>query len=180
MPYSQWAHWIFHHEVNSAITVSSLLPLHGELIGWSHEQVTVSSWCEMQTHGRLTAGSQCELQTHGRLTARSQCEIVSWVSCEVDEWLQNELAVSFYVSLQCVCSEVKFFTGKSLNLNIGCEKHSIHWNICQRVCYLPKWHQVLKIDDQRGIWQNILCQIEQKCHFCGCLTKYMGCDELNV
>ena len=29
----------------------------------------------------------------------------------VDEWLQNELAVSFYVSLQCVSCELKFFTG---------------------------------------------------------------------
>ena len=29
----------------------------------------------------------------------------------VDEWLLNELAVSFYVSLQCVSCELKFFTG---------------------------------------------------------------------
>ena len=29
----------------------------------------------------------------------------------VEEWLQNELAVSFHVSLQCVSCELKFFTG---------------------------------------------------------------------
>ena len=28
-----------------------------------------------------------------------------------DEWLQNELAVSFHVSSQCVSCELKFFTG---------------------------------------------------------------------
>ena len=39
------------------------------------------------------------------------CEIISWVYCEVDEQLQNELAVRFYVSLQCVSCELKFFTG---------------------------------------------------------------------
>ena len=76
--------WMSHREVNSEIRVNSLLPLHGELISWSHKQVTASSRCEMETHGGLTA--------------RSQCEIVSWVSCVVDEWFQNELAVSFKFS----------------------------------------------------------------------------------
>ena len=32
----------------------------------------------------------------------------------VDEWLQNELAVSFHVSLQCVSCELKFFTGLAM------------------------------------------------------------------
>ena len=49
-----------------------------------------------------------------RLTVRSQCKIVPWVSCVVDEWLQNELAVSFHVSLHCVSCELKFFTRRGV------------------------------------------------------------------
>ena len=55
--------------------------------------------------------TQCEMRTHGGLTARPQCDIVALASCEVDEWLQNELAVSFHVSFQCASCELKFFTG---------------------------------------------------------------------
>ena len=32
--------------------------------------------------------------------------------CEVDEWLQNELAMRFHVTWQCVNCELKFFTGE--------------------------------------------------------------------
>ena len=38
--------------------------------------------------------------------------------CEVAERLQNELAVRFHVSLQCVSCELKFFTGIKLNVAI--------------------------------------------------------------
>ena len=65
------------HEVKSEIKLSSLLPLHGELICWSHEQATASSRCEMQTHGGLAA--------------RSQCEIVSWVKL-CGRWVASKWA----------------------------------------------------------------------------------------
>ena len=61
----QWAHlnvspWGF----NSEITVSSLLPLHGELIGWSHKYLTASSQCELQIHGGLTSHSKITIWAH--------------------------------------------------------------------------------------------------------------------
>ena len=81
---------------------------------------TVSSW---MAHSKLTvwaASSQCELQAHGvscKLTVwvansrRAHSKLILWFRCEVDEWLQNELAVSFHMSSQCVSCELKFFTG---------------------------------------------------------------------
>ena len=49
---------------------------------------------------------------HGGLTTSSQFELILWVHCEVDEWLENDLVVNFYVSSQCVSCELKFFTGE--------------------------------------------------------------------
>ena len=95
-----WAHtmsllWAFHEF--ATLTVSSLLPLHGELMGWSHEKLTSSSQCELQTHRGLTASSQCE----------SSCKF----TLEATEYPQNELSVGFNVSSQWVSCELKFFTG---------------------------------------------------------------------
>ena len=44
----------------ATLTVSSLLPLHGELIRCSHLLLKASSPCEFQTHRKLTACSQCK------------------------------------------------------------------------------------------------------------------------
>ena len=116
-----------HCEVNIETTVSSLLPLRSELIGWSYEQVTASS--------------RCEIQTHGELTARSQCETVSSVSCVVDEWLQNELALSFRVSLQCVsCTDL--YTGQCM---VSCELKFYTGN------FAGYW------------WKKLWCTYEHKC-----------------
>ena len=41
-------------------------------------------------------------------------EIISLVHCELAEWLQNELAMSFRVTSQWVSCELKFFNGIEL------------------------------------------------------------------
>ena len=124
-PVKMWANAILTVEVNSQITMSSLLPLHGELIGWSHEQVKASS--------------RCEIQTHRGLTARSQCELIWWGHYEVDEWLQNELAVSFHVSSQCVSCELKFFTGMSISHT---KPQCIHHHIIEATLYVKVIHTI--------------------------------------
>ena len=97
---TKWAHtvsllWGFYEFVT--LKVSSLLPLHGELIGMisriAYSMLTVLVANSWRAHRKLTVWAHL------------------WVCCEVDEWLQNELAVSFYVSLQRVSCELKFLTG---------------------------------------------------------------------
>ena len=55
-------------------------------------------------------------KTHGGLKASSQCELIVRICSELDEWLQNEVAVSFHVISQCVSCEFKFFTGILYNI----------------------------------------------------------------
>ena len=67
---TRWPHtvsllWAFRRF--ATVTVSSLLPLHGELIGWCHI--------------KLTAGSPCELQIHGKFSGSLQCELILGVHC---------------------------------------------------------------------------------------------------
>ena len=102
---SQWTHKMNSHcelavsvlwVCNSHSELTSLLPLHSELNGMISQIA----------HSKLLMW-----QIHRGLTASSQCELILWVCCEVDEWLQDALAMSFHVSSQCVGCELKFFTG---------------------------------------------------------------------
>ena len=69
----------------------------------------------------------CEMQLTEDSQEGHSCEIISWMHCDVAEQLQNELAVRFHVSLQCVSCELKFFTrlvcGHTCELNPG----HMHW-----------------------------------------------------
>ena len=70
----------------------------------------VSSSADLTNRSQQAHGVRCKL-TEASQEGHS-CEIISWMHCEVDEWLQNELAMRFHVSLQCVSCELKFCTGQ--------------------------------------------------------------------
>ena len=78
----------------------------GNLMKSSQQAYSVS--CKLMDDEALNTKS---LQAHGLLTASSLCELILWVHCELDKWLQNELALSFHVSSLCIGFELKFFTG---------------------------------------------------------------------
>ena len=65
----------------------------------------VSSMVDLRKRSQQAQGARC------KLTEDSQ------QGYKVDERLQNELAVRFHVSLQCVSCELKFFTGMALSCN---------------------------------------------------------------
>ena len=47
----------------------------------------------------VAVSSQWKLQIHRKLTASSQCKLILWVCCELDEWPQNELAMSLQLTV---------------------------------------------------------------------------------
>ena len=86
------------HEVNSDITASSLLPLHGELIRMI-SRIALSKPMVWVANSR---------KVHSKFTVWAH--LMSSVHYELTECPQNEPTVSFNVSSQLVSCELTFFT----------------------------------------------------------------------
>ena len=77
-----------------------------------------SSSVDLTNRSQQAHGVRCKLMEDSQ--EGHSCEIISWMHCEVDERLQNELGLRFHVSLQCVGCELKFFTGFSSYIKCPC------------------------------------------------------------
>ena len=116
---SQWTHKMSSHcelvvsllwafPESATLTVSSLLPLHGELIGM----------ISRIAHSKLTVWVANPRKAHSKLTVW----VILWVHCELTECPQNEPIVSFMWA-PSELDELKFFTGYIQPL----WRHSIVW-----------------------------------------------------